>query len=648
MAYLQFNKQELGNLEYSLKREILATNRAGGYFNTTLAGCNTRKYHGLLVVPLDAFGGENHVMLSSLDETVVQHSQAFNLGLHRYPGIYDPRGHKYIIDFEMGQSLSVVYRVGGVILKKDILLAHNRDQLMLRYTLLEAHSPTKLRFKPFLAFRNAHSLTHANLEANRFHRVVDHGIGCRLYDGFPTLFMQLNVKNEFISCPDWYKNIEYLQEKARGYDYREDLFVPGYFECDIKKGQSIVFSASLQEEKPTLLQGLYKKELALRPSRDSYIDCLKLAASQFIIKRGDATEIVAGYPWFGRWGRDTFISLPGLTLAANKNVPACKAVLDTMVRDLRGGLFPNIGKDENAAYNSVDAPLWFFWAVQQYLDEIKDPRQVWSDYGEAFKAILQAYKNGTSGVKMHANGLIWAAQQGRALTWMDAVVEGVPVTPRAGYDVEIAALWYNAVCFALSLARQFDDASFVAEFEEIPHLVEENFYATFWVEKRGHLADYVDEKGQNIFTRPNQIIACSLPYSPITDEVKHKVWEACTKELLTPRGLRTLSPRNPLFEGLYEGNQATRDRAYHQGTVWPWLLGPYIETAFRLHGPAYVERAKELVNAFEEDITEHGVGSIAEVYDGTPPYHPHGCTSQAWSVAGILRVMKLISKYNNQ
>lgn len=647
MAYLQFNKFELGNLEYSLKREFLATNRAGGYANTTLVCCNTRKYHGLLVVPVEAFGGENHVLLSTLDESLIQHEKVFNLGIHRYPGIYEPRGHKYITDFQVGKILTLTYRVGGIVLRKELMLMHDKDQVLIRYTLLEAHSATTLRLKPYLAFRNVHQLTKANVWANIFHGKVEKGISSRLYDNFPTLYMQLNVQNEFVPCPDWYKNISYLQEQQRGYEYQEDLFVPGYFECPLKKGQSVIFSASVKEEKPNRFKALFEKDLDLRPDRGSYQECLRLAADQFIVRRGGKTEVMAGYPWFGRWGRDTFIALPGLTLAGNYDPVACKEVLDTMVGDMRGGLFPNMGNNFSSSFNSVDAPLWFFWTLQKYVEAVGHPQKLWNDYGPVMKNILRTYKNGSAeGIAMHANGLIWARIPGKALTWMDAVTAQGPVTQRGGYAVEINALWYNALRFALDLAakrgRSEDDKAFVAEFQVLPALVEKNYAPTFWLEAQGYLADYVDENGPNRDTRPNQVLACSLPFSPISDEMKARVLKVCTRELVTPRGLRTLTPKNPQFVGLYEGSQAQRDGAYHQGTVWPWLLGPYIEAMLKIHGPGFIPRAKELAAAFEEDITLHGVGSIAEVYDGNPPHNPHGSTSQAWSVAAVLRALKLI------
>lgn len=646
MAYLKFNKDELVNLEYSLKREVLATNRAGGYMSSTIICCNTRKYHGLLIVPIEEFNGERHVLLSALDETVVQHGQAFNLGIHKYPGNYEPRGHKYIVDFEYEPVYTLTYRVGGVVLKKEIVLVHNEDQVVIRYTLVDAHSETLLRLKPFLAYRNVNSLCKANMMANTKYEPIENGIRSKLYNGFPNLNMQLSKANDFVAVPDWYKNIEYMEEESRGYDFREDLFVPGYFEVPIKKGESIVFSASTTPAVPGRLKTKFQKLVEDRGPRNSFVNCLKYSASQFIVKEGKDMEVIAGYPWFGAWGRDTFIALPGVTLSANNDVKSCKEVLDTMVRQLNNGLFPNVGKGKNAAYNSVDAPMWFFKALQEYGEAIGDSNQVWKSYGSKMKAILTAYRSGINEfVRMHENGLIWADEPGKALTWMDAIVHGCPVTPRGGYQVEINALWYNAVCFSLKLAQAAGDTKFIKEWESMPEKIKNNFVEIFWIGEKEYLADYVGNEGQNIFVRPNQIIACSLEYSPLTDEMKRKVLDVVKRELLTPRGLRTLSPKNPLYKGLYGGDQPTRDEAYHQGTVWPWLTGPYIEANFRLYGTSFVSTAKELVAGFEEDMTLYGVCSISEVYDGNPPYQPNGCISQAWSVGEILRALALTEKY---
>lgn len=646
MAYLKFNKDELVNLEYSLKREFLATNRAGGYLSSTLPCCNTRKYHGLLIVPIEEFNGERHVLLSALDETVIQHGQSFNFGIHKYPGNYEPRGHKYIVDFEYEPVYTLTYRVGGVVLKKEIVLVHNEDQVVIRYTLVDAHSDTILRLKPFLAYRNVNSLCKANMMANTKYEPVENGIRSKLYNGFPYLHMQLSKANEFVAVPDWYKNIEYMEEESRGYEFREDLFVPGYFEVPIKKGESIIFSASTTPAAAGRLKAKFQKLVEGRGPRNSFVNCLKYSASQFIVKEGKDMEVIAGYPWFGAWGRDTFIALPGVTLSANNDVKGCKEVLDTMVKQLNNGLFPNVGKGKNVAYNSVDAPMWFFKALQEYGEAVGENGQIWKNYGSKMKAILMAYRNGINAfVRMHDNGLIWADEPGKALTWMDAIVNGCPVTPRGGYQVEINALWYNAVCYSLKLAQAAGDTKFMKEWEGMPERIKNSFIEVFWIQDKEYLADYVGLQGQNIFVRPNQIIACSLEYSPLSDEMKRTVLDVVTRELLTPRGLRTLSPKNPLYKGLYGGDQPTRDEAYHQGTVWPWLTGPYIEANFRLYGTAFVSTAKELVAGFEEDMTLYGICSISEVYDGNPPYLPNGCISQAWSVGEILRALALIEKY---
>lgn len=646
MKYLLFDKKELVNLEYSLNREILSTNRAGGYFSTTIVLCNTRKYHGLMVLPLDQFDGEPHVLLSSVDDTIVQHGQSFNLGIHRYPGIYEPRGHKYIIDFDYEPTPTITYRVGGVILKKELLFVHNEEQFMIRYTLIDAHSPTKLRIKPFLAFRNAHSLSKANMWADTRYKEISNGVKYRLYTGFPYLHLKLNKKNDFIASPDWYYNFEYMEELKRGYEGHEDLFVPGYFEIPIKKGESIVFSASTSDQVPGSLTKRFSTELLRRPPKNSFENCIQNAAQQFIVHNAKNTSIIAGYPWFGRWGRDTFISLPGLTLSID-DPKSCKAVLDSMSSEMKGGLFPNVGRAKAAAFNSVDAPLWFFWSVQKYLEYTNNPKEIWKDYGKKMKAILQGYRTGLPfNIKMQDNGLIWSGEKGYALTWMDAVVNGKPVTPRIGYDVEINALWFNAIMFTLELAISYKDSKFVKEWLPISELTKKSFCEVFWSSQKNYLADYVDEEGQNVFVRPNQIFAASLPFSPITDEMKRAVIDVVERELLTPKGLRTLAPKNPAYKGRYEGDHVNRDLAYHQGTVWPWLLGHFMEAYFNIYGKSALPLANKLIESMKEEMCQYGICSIAEVYDGDPPQRPNGSISQAWSVAEILRIMKMIEKYS--
>jgi predicted glycogen debranching enzyme len=650
MSYIKFEKSQIINLEYSLSREVIRTNRAGSYSSTTIVGCNTRKYHGLLVCPVDAFGGERYVLLSSLDATVVNNDRSFNTGIRKFRGdYYSPKGHKYIEELEMDGIPSRIYRVGGVKLKHERLLVHYEEQYLARFTILEASEPMKLQIRPFLAFRNIHELTHANLYANTKVDSIDSGIKMRLYEGFPYLHMQFSQKAEFIHVPDWYLGVEYTEEQKRGYDYSEDLFTPGFFEVEAKEGDVIVFSASTREEKPSGFKTKFTKTVNGKIPRSNFTNCLKNAAQQFIEKRHGKTLIIAGYPWFGSWGRDTFIALPGLALARqSRKLQLYREVLDTQVARMKDGLFPNMGTMGNPAFNSVDAPLWFFWSVQQYLEN--GGTDAWERYGEALKSVLIAYKSGTAfNIVMRENGLIYADAPGKSLTWMDAVVNGIPVTQRKGFAVEINALWYNAVCFALDMAKQAKDRKFVRENENLPALINNSFHDLFCDHHKGHLADYVnDDEGKNYFVRPNMVIAVSLPYSMLTKDEMKRVLDVADKELVTPRGLRTLSPGNPLYKGAYHGSQEERDNAYHNGTVWPWLLGPFCEGWLKVYGKQGEQRVRKLVFGLEEVMSEHGVSTISEIYDGDPPHAPNGAISQAWSVGEVLRIIDLLeNKFSN-
>ncbi|MGB8490368.1 MAG: amylo-alpha-1,6-glucosidase [Bacteroidales bacterium] len=649
MSYIKFEKGQIVNLEFSLKREVLRTNRAGSYSCTTIVGCNTRKYHGLLVCPVDAFGGDRYVLLSSLDVTVVNNDRSFNTGIRKYMGdYYSPRGHKYIEELEIETIPSRIYRVGGVRFRHERLLVHYEEQYLARFTILEASEPMKLQIRPFLAFRNIHELTHANLAANTKVEFIENGIRTKMYEGFPDLNIQLSAKTEFIPVPDWYMGVEYPEEQKRGYDYSEDLFTPGFFEVNAKEGDVIVFSASTKEEKTSGFKTKFTKTVTSKIPRNSFINCLRNAAQQFVEKRYGQTLIIAGYPWFGSWGRDTFIALPGIALARDRNFGLYHEVLDTQVRSMKDGLFPNMASPDGAAFNSVDAPLWFFWSVQQYFE--RGGLDCWERYGEAMKSVINAYRNGTAfNICMKNNGLIYADAEGKSLTWMDAVVNGIPVTQRRGYAIEINALWYNAVCFALDMALQVKDRKFVREYEDLPALIDTSFHEMFFDQQSGTVADYVnDGEGRNLFVRPNMVIAVSLPYSMLSrDEMKH-VLDIADKELVTPRGLRTLSPGNPQYKGTYSGNQEQRDKAYHNGTVWPWLYGPFCEGWLKIYGRQGVQKVKKLIFGLEEVMSEHGISTISEIYDGDPPHLPNGTISQAWSVGEVLRIIDLLdNKYAN-
>ncbi len=649
MSYIKFEKGQVVNLEFSLAREVIRTNRAGSYSSTTIVGCNTRKYHGLLICPVDSFGGERYVLLSSLDLTVLHGERSFNTGIRKFKGDYfSPKGHKYIEELEMESIPVRTYRVGNVKLKHERLLVHYEEQYLARFTILEAPEPMKLQVRPFLAFRNIHDLTHSNLAANTKVEFIENGISSRMYDDFPSLNMQFSTKVEFIPVPDWYLGVEYTEEQKRGYDYSEDLFTPGFFELTAREGDVIVFSASTKEEKPSGFKTKFTKTVVGKVPRNSYFNCLRNAAQQFVEKRSGKTYIIAGYPWFGSWGRDTFIALPGLALARKKRLELYREVLDTQVERMKDGLFPNMGNIGNPAFNSVDAPLWFFWSVQQYIEN--GGNDAWGRYGAALKSVLDAYKNGTAyNIRMRENGLIYADAPGKSLTWMDAVINGHPVTQRRGYAVEINALWYNAVCFILEMARQEKDRKFIKEYEFLPELINISFHEIFCNQQRGLTADYVnDEEGKNYFVRPNMLIAVSLPFSMLDKDEMKRILDTADKELVTPRGLRTLSPGNPLYKGTYRGNQEERDMAYHNGTVWPWLYGPFCEGWLKVYGKQGVQKVKKLIFGLEEVMSEHGVSTISEIYDGDPPHAPNGAISQAWSVGEVLRIIDLLeSKYSN-
>lgn len=645
MAYLKFDKAQLINLEYSLTKEFIRSNRAGSYSSSTLVWCNTRKYHGLLIAPVENLDGDRHVLLSSLDETIVERENEFNLGIHKYQGdIYSPRGHKYVRDFIADPTPTIVYRVGGVVLVKESLLVEKEEQILIRYTIRESDVPIKLRFRPFLAFRNMHQLSKANLYANTKAINIPNGAKIKLYDGYPFLHMQFSKDVEFVPAPDWYFGIEYNKELRRGYDYKEDLFVPGYFELSAKKGDVIIFSGSTTKANPEQLKRKYTVEMNKRIPRDGFKNCLINAAQQFFIKKDKRTEIIAGFPWFGCWGRDTFIALPGLTLAID-DVETCKDVIDSQLSKLKNGLFPNMGGDDNPAFNSVDAPLWFFWSLQQYTKTVKTYTAIWRKYSKAIRSILEAYRNGTSfNIRMQENGLIYAGEPGKALTWMDAVVYGKPVTPRIGCPVEINALWYNAIMFSIDLARRAKDEAFVKEWEDLPPRIQESFLAAFWDPRKGYLADVADGANTDWSIRPNQVIAVSMEYSMLTSEIKNAVISVIERDLLTPRGLRTLSPTNENYKGIYKGSQEQRDMAYHQGTVWPWLLEHFCEGYMNLHKESGLGFLERLINNFEPVMTELGIGTIPEIFDGDPPHRARGAISQAWSVAALLRI---IQRYEN-
>lgn len=646
MSYIEIDKGHLTNLEYALKLELIRTNRSGSYASSTIIGCNTRKYHGMLVVPQDNFGGVNHVLLSNADVTVVQRDAEFNLGIHKFKGgQYSPKGHKYLRSFETDPIPKLTYRVGGVVLSVERIFSESLARIFVKYTLVDAHSPTTLKVKPFLAFRSIHELTKENSLADTSFEKVKNGIKMNLYSGYTPLCMQFNKKVEYIHEPVWHKDIEYMKEIDRGYEAHEDLLVSGTFKFPIKKGESVIFQAAIEEGSPITFQRSFNSESKKRIPRDSFEHNLANAAQQFIIKKGRSTELAAGLPWYGSWGRDTFISLAGICLVQN-DIDLYKSILDTMVKDMEGDLFPNKKEGGKKNFLSADTSLWFFRTLQQYIEFTDDEVWVWRKYGKLMKQILNRYRNGIEelGLYVDAQGLVYAEKENTPLTWMDAVLYGKPVTQRPGYAVEVNALWYNAVAFVMNLATKNKDVQFVIGWNPVQRTIDGAFIEKFTHPEKKIICDYVAKDHSNWDVRPNMLFAASLPYSPLTNEQKKKILDVVRQELLTPRGIRTLSPKNIQYKSVYKGNIEARDLAYHQGTAWPWLLGAYAESYLKLYGKSGLADIKKIVAGFEDEMKTHGIGSISELYNGDPPHHGKGTISQAWSVAEMRRIIWLIEK----
>lgn len=645
MSYIEFDKSDLVNLNFTKEREILRCSRTGAFACTTLSGLNTRKYHGLFIVPQDDIDHERHVLVSNLNETIMVNNMDFHLSVHEYKGeVVEPKGNKYLQYFTADNLPTFHYRVGKINFTKEILFLNDSDRLIIKYKILDKCESVSILFQPLLAFRSIHSLTHANDVANTTYRSVENGVGFCLYDRYTPVYFQCTEPVKYQHNPNWCYNVEYEEELNRGYEGYEDLMAPGELISAIQ-GDELYLSIGTEPIDPSQIATLFEQERNRHTGRSSLFHCLQNAAEQFIVKRNGKTEVIAGYPWFGRWGRDTFIALPGLTLALG-NKTLCKEIIDSMVGELENGLFPNIGQGETAAYNSVDAPLWFFRALQLYNECTRAPRKIWEEYGDTFKKILNAYRYGTmNNIRMLDNGLIYAGGPGMALTWMDAVIDGNPVTPRTGCQVEINALWYNAMKFSLELAKVAKDKEFIEEWTPIADAFPNVFKDTFWSKEIGYLADYVDGEYKNFQVRPNMMIATSLPYSPISEKIRQLVLKRTCEELLTEKGIRSLSPKDPDYKGHYAGTQAERDAAYHQGTIWVWLLFPFTDGMLAVYQKSAVPVLQKILYRFDSCMKSYGVSTIAEIADGDPPYKPNGCISQAWSVAALLYMKWRIERY---
>lgn len=645
MSYLRFDKTLMTNLADSLPKEVLRSNRSGAYSCTTIVDCNTRKYHGLLVVPVPELDDENHVLLSSLDATVIQHGAEFNLGLHKYRGDYfSPRGHKYIREFDSLQVPTTIYRVGGVILKREQMFQHFENRIIIRYTLLDAHSETTLRLQPFLAFRSVREFTHENDKVNRDYFPIMNGIKTRMYEGYPYLYMQLNKENQYVFRPDWYRGFEYPKEQERGYASDEDLYVPGYFEFTIKKGESVVFAAGLEEVDTDKLAELADYELNVRTPRDNFYNTLVNSAHQFFVHREHEDYVLAGYPWFKCRARDMFISLPGLTLT-NNEIKKFEDVMVTAEKAIREFM---AGEPLTVSVTEIEHPdvlLWAIWCIQQY-SKIVSIEKCEEKYGHLLWDMMEWLRGGNHpNLQIKDNGLVYSEGREKAITWMNSSANGRPIVPRTGYIVEFNALWYNALRFCTELCKQVKNDHFTAVLENAAELCKNSFAPMFYNEF-GYLCDYCVDGYRNYDVRPNMVFAVALDYSPLDKKQQKSVLDYCTKELSTPKGLRSLSPKSRGYNPMYVGPQVQRDYAYHQGTAWPWLAGFYMEACLKVYNYQRLSYVDRLLVGYEEELFYHCIGTIPELFDGNPPFHGRGAISFAMNVSGIMRIVKLLDKYN--
>ncbi|MDY0187217.1 MAG: amylo-alpha-1,6-glucosidase [Syntrophus sp. (in: bacteria)] len=655
MMQMKWDQEVPGSREAALELEWLETNGLGGYASSTLLNCHSRKYHGLLVANLNSPPGR-HVLLSKVEDSLSAGTEEIFLSCHQYPGVFFPP------EFPMKAYIwddypRFIYATEHLQIRKSILMVPGENRVLIRYDVDACPPKAVLRLKPFVAFRNHHALTKENTEFSMEAQEIKNGFMMKPYRDLPSLCFQSNAKSSFFPCPVWYRNFEYPVEERRGYDWREDLFCPGVMEVPVKTGSVVIVTAATAP-----LKGQLKKIWTVEEERrlhlvescdalggqlDSeedrnHLSRLLFAGQQFLIRTPlGRPGVIAGYHWFQDWGRDTLISLPGLTFCSGRSREGID-ILNAIASSEKDGLLPNYfaeGGDEHA-YNTVDTALWYFWAVQQMLKYTGDVEAVKEKMWPAMKRIISTYMAGTSfNIGMDNRGLLYAGDGWHALTWMDAIVHGRPVTPRHGIPVEINALWYNALSFYAELAQQFGEPPLIPE--DLLARLRKAFQETFWIEEKGYLGDVYCDGVLDRSIRPNQILAVSLPFSPLEPYQWKGIVSCARNHLLTPVGLRTLSAEDWNYRGIYEGDQPTRDRAYHQGTVWPWLLAHYGEACLRItDNPAETkEYLLSLIRDFmERHIGEAGLGCVSEVFDGNPPHRPGGCIAQAWSTAGLIQL----------
>ena len=643
---ISFDATVTHDLEAAAGKEWIETNGLGGWASSTVAGCHTRRYHGLLVAATRPPIGRM-VLLSKLAETLQVEGYAIELDTNRYPGAVNPRGHELLTSFALDPMPVFVYEAGGVTLKKTVAAIHGENTTVVLYEILEAPAAISLELRPLVAYRDYHALQHANDALRIANASFKDGVfRATPYDGAPELLLQAEHAT-FTAQPDWYYRFEYREELARGLPAHEDLFCHGVFRRELAKGERfgvIVSTAEVAGRDPFALVDTERERRAnvagAVSGKGEVVQTLAAAADAFVVRRGENLRtVIAGYPWFTDWGRDTLIALPGLCLATGRLNDAQK-VLRACARSVDQGMVPSrISDAGEAEYGAVDPTLWLFVAAHHYLEAGGDEEFVLGDLLPVLAEALAWHDRGTRhGIRVDADGLLRAGAPGVPLTWMDAKVGSWTMTPRDGKPVEVQALWYNALRILSDLEKRAGAAGEAASIAARARLVKDRFVEAFWNESSSCLFDVVDDGRKDASIRPNQIFALSLPYPLLPKDKARSVLAVIEEKLLTPCGLRTLAPEDPSYQGRYEGDPASRDAAYHQGTVWPWLLGPYADALVKTSGAPGKTKAMKVMAGLVPHLQDAGLGTISEIFDGDAPHTPRGCPAQAWSVGEALRV----------
>jgi predicted glycogen debranching enzyme len=643
---ISFGPEILGDFASCSEREWLETNGIGGFASSTLAGAHTRRYHGLLVAALTPPVSRT-VMVSNIDETVRCEDHVYELGCNQYMGEVYPRGYRHLVSFHLAPCPTWVFQCGQVELKKSVLMPLGETTTIVTYELLNAPAPVTLKLGVLVACRDHGVLARETPGARLGAEDADGRLTIQPYESVPPVHVAYPAGARWVPKPRWVRNVEHHWELARGLDFQEDLIKPGSLEISLVPGARISIVLSMKARRASDADELIERELARRvslttASGDYLVSWLRRAADQFMVRRADGGEsMIAGYHWFCDWGRDTMIALPGLALVLGRHTMA-REVLETFSRYEKDGLLPNRFPDQGQApvYNTVDAALWYAYTAEKYLKTTGDTLFARHVLYPTLQRIIDGYRKGTHfNIRMDEDGLITQGQKGYALTWMDAKMGDWVVTPRTGKPVEVNALWYNALGFAADLADSLGTGD-GEPYRALAARVRESFSA-FWNSEGGYLHDLLTPDGPDPAVRPNQVFALSLPRTLLGPGRARSVLAVVERELLTPLGLRSLSPTHPGFMARYEGDLARRDGAYHQGAVWSYLIGHYLTAFFNVHGrtPETQARVRRMLKPFRDHLLDAGLGSISEIFDGDSPHRPAGCISQAWSVGELLRVI---------